>query len=326
MLVSRMIVMIVMQDISLQKAGAHWTHRVGRRRDWQWRGWRVHYTHVQPLSPTSEVPILLLHGFGASIGHWRSNIPALSQDHPVYALDLLGFGASEKATANYTTELWLAQVYEFWATFIGRPVVLVGHSLGSTVGLALAAAHPEMLAGLVMFTLPDASVLDVPEWLRSPRLKPLIDLPLALLKRVLTFPPLFVPLFRAVRRPSVIQKWAAAAYTGPEAVDDELVDVFSSPAYDRGARRALAAMVNAKGLNQIDYTARTVLPQLTLPMLLIWGKQDKAVPPTLAPKFLKYNAGMTLIELDDVGHCAHDECADRMNQVILDWMLEFIAL
>jgi pimeloyl-ACP methyl ester carboxylesterase len=315
-----------MQSASPQKSVSHWTHRIGHRRDWQWRGWRVHYTHTRPVSPTSEVPILLLHGFGASIGHWRSNIPALSQNHPVYALDLLGFGASEKATANYTTELWLAQVYEFWATFIRRPVVLVGHSLGSTVGLALAAAHPEMLAGLVMFTLPDASVLDIPQWLRSPRLQPLINFPLALLKRVLTFPPLFVPLFRAVRRPNVIQKWAAAAYMGPEVVDDELVDVFSSPAYDRGARRALAAMVNAKGLNQIDYTARTVLPQLTLPMLLIWGKQDKAVPPTLAPKFLKYNAGMTLIELDNVGHCAHDECADRMNQVILDWMLEFITL
>jgi pimeloyl-ACP methyl ester carboxylesterase len=299
----------------------HWTHRIGHRRDWLWRGWRLHYTYTAGANPQA-VPVLFVHGFGASIGHWRNNIPVLSQQHPVYAIDLLGFGSSEKASANYTTELWLMQVYEFWRTFIGKPVVLVGHSLGSTVGLALAAAHPEMLAGLVMFTLPDASVLGTPEWLRSPLIKPFLNFPLAILRRLLTFPPLFIPLFRLIRRPTNIQQWAKGAYHQRDRVDDELVDVFSSPAYDRGAVRALSAMVNAKGMDQIDYSARSVLPKLTLPMLLIWGKQDRAVPPQLAPKFLQYNPQIKLIELNDVGHCAHDECFEDMNQVLLDWINE----
>jgi pimeloyl-ACP methyl ester carboxylesterase len=309
----------------------HWTHRIGHRRDWLWRGWRIHYTYTSPAPATSDRPILLLHGFGASIGHWRHNIPALSATHPVYALDLLGFGHSEKPSANYTTELWVEQVYAFWRRFIGRPVVLVGHSLGSTVGLALAAAHPEMLAGLAMFTLPDASVLPLGGLWRSPLLQSplaqtLINLPWAILRRLLTFPPLFVPLFRWARRPQTIRQWAKAAYSQAGVVagvvDDELVDVFSAPAYDRGAVRALAAMVNAKGLDQIDYSARSVLPQLTLPMLLIWGKQDRAVPPSLAPKLLAYNPAIKLIELNDVGHCAHDECPAQMNRILLDWIAQ----
>jgi pimeloyl-ACP methyl ester carboxylesterase len=313
----------------------HWTHRIGCRRDWRWRGWKIHYTHTRCETLTSPPPILLLHGFGASIGHWRHNIPALSQHHPVYAVDLLGFGGSEKPTTNYTTELWVAQVYDFWRHFIGQPVVLIGHSLGSSIGLALATAHPEMLAGLVMFTLPDASVLPWVgairslyrqwPWLRSPLVQALINLPWAILRRFLTFPPLFVPLFRLIRQPRNIRQWAKGAYRQVDAVDDELVDVFSSPAYDRGAMRALAAMVNAKGIDQIDYSARSVLPHLTLPILLIWGKQDRAVPPSLAPRFLTYNHSIQLIELEDVGHCAHDECPAAMNQILLDWLAASIV-
>jgi pimeloyl-ACP methyl ester carboxylesterase len=303
---------------------AHWTHRIGHRRTWLWRGWPIHYSYAPPTHQTATppIPILLIHGFGASIGHWRKNIPTLSQTHTVYAIDLLGFGQSAKAPASYDTILWVEQVYEFWRTFIGRPIVLVGHSLGSNVGLAIAARHPEMLAGLVMFTLPDASVLDLPKFLRSPLLKPLVDIPLSGLKRLLTAPIVFAPLFRLIRRPQTIQKWAKSAYQLATAVDDELVDVFSRPAYDRGATRALAAMINAKNPAAAALQARTVLPRITTPMLLIWGKRDQAVPPSLAPKFLHYNPQIQLIELDDVGHCAHDECPDAMNQVMLDWIAQ----
>jgi pimeloyl-ACP methyl ester carboxylesterase len=298
----------------------HWTHRIGHRRTWLWRGWPIHYSYAPPTEAATDPPLLLLHGFGASIGHWRKNIPALSQTHTVYAIDLLGFGQSAKAPASYDTTLWVDQVYEFWREFIGQPIVLVGHSLGSNVGLSIAARHPEMLAGLIMFTLPDASVLNIPNWLRSPLLKPLIDLPLAGLKRLLTAPPVFAPLFRLIRRPQTIQKWAKSAYQLATAVDDELVDVFSRPAYDRGATRALAAMINAKNPEAAQLQARIVLPTITLPMLLIWGKQDQAVPPSLARQFLRYNPKIELVELDNIGHCAHDECPEAMNHLMLGWI------
>ena len=54
-------------------------------------------------------PLLLIHGFGASIGHWKKNIPVLAEaGYRVFALDLLGFGASDKAPLDYTLELWQA--------------------------------------------------------------------------------------------------------------------------------------------------------------------------------------------------------------------------
>ncbi len=308
----------------------NWRFQVGHRRDWVWRGWVTHYSYLRARTPeredpplhlqaTPKAPLLLLHGFGGSIGHWRNNIPALSEHHSLYALDLLGFGSSQKAIAQYGTDLWLEQVYDFWRTFIQEPVILVGHSIGSMVCLALAVKYPEMVQGMVMFTLPDASVLGLPKWLGSKPVKQLTAIPLGLAKRIVTFPPLFVLLFRTIRRPRVLKGWAKGAYGQASAVNDDLVDVFSSPAYDRGAARALMAMINAKSSGEA-YLAKDVLPRIQVPMLLVWGKKDQAVPFSLARKFLAYSDRIELIALDDIGHCAHDECPEVSNQAILSWI------
>lgn len=59
---------------------------------WLWNGHKINYVDVG--GGESKPPLLLIHGFGASIYHWRDNIPSLSQNYHVYAIDLLGFGLS----------------------------------------------------------------------------------------------------------------------------------------------------------------------------------------------------------------------------------------
>jgi pimeloyl-ACP methyl ester carboxylesterase len=50
-----------------------------------------------PSGPADGIPVLLIHGFGASVGHWRNNIPAYAAaGYRTYAIDLLGFGGSDK--------------------------------------------------------------------------------------------------------------------------------------------------------------------------------------------------------------------------------------
>jgi pimeloyl-ACP methyl ester carboxylesterase len=298
-----------------------WQQRVGHQRDWRWRGRRMRYAYARPVRADLG-PVLLIHGFGGSIGHWRHNMPVLAQHHTVYAVDLMGFGASQKGDAAYTTAFWVDQMYEFWRHLIGEPVVLVGHSIGSSICIALAAQHPDMVKAIVMFTLPDASVLEVPAALRpvTAALGSALSPVLGLVKRLITLPPLFRPLFWLVRRPSVVQNWARSAYGDASCVDAELVAVFSDPAYERGAARALAAMVNAKPPKHLDYSARTLLPNIQVPMLLIWGKADRAVPPSLAAKCLPFNPRIELIELEGAGHCPHDECPEPMNAQILSWI------
>lgn len=309
------------------KPSPPWHHQIGHQRDWVWRGWRTRYTYLRAAQSSNSAPLILLHGFGASIGHWRQNLPILAQQHTVYAIDLLGFGASEKVTAPYGVEFWVEQVYDFWRTFVRQPVILVGNSIGSMVCLAAAAKHPDMVCGTIMLNLPDSSVLESPQWLAgtlsflSPVTKPIVGT----LKWVFTLPPIFNTVFWAIRQPKLLRIWAKQAYATPNAITDELIEIFSSPAYERGAARTLRAMVNGKSKNlpaqsTMSYAARDVLPQLKIPMLLFWGMQDKMVPPVLARLFLKYNPNLKLIEIEDAGHCPHDEHPELVNREILCWI------
>jgi len=301
----------------------HWQQRVGNQRDWVWRGWQTRYTYIRAASGTSDTPLILLHGFGASIGHWRHNLAELADHHTVYALDLLGFGASEKAAAPYDSVLWAEQVYDFWKTFIRQPVVLVGNSIGSLVCLAVAAAHPEMVTGMVMLNLPDSSVLESPQWMRGAiasvglLARPLTSLALG----IFTCPIVFPPLFRLIRSPGFIHLWAKQAYSrNSTAITEELLEILSMPAYDRGAIGALRSMIHSKKRSRSDYSAKNILPRLTVPMLLLWGREDKMVPPKLGPLFTQYNPGLVLREIDGAGHCPQDECPEQVNRLILEWL------
>lgn len=96
------------------------------QRYWYWRGWRICYQVMPAIAPIADQPpLLLLHGFGASLEQWRDNIAELAQHRTVYALDLLGFGDSQKAATIFNADLWSEQVQAFWQTWIGRPVTLM---------------------------------------------------------------------------------------------------------------------------------------------------------------------------------------------------------
>lgn len=302
---------------------SNWQKKIGSERDWVWRGWQTRYTYVRCQSnyETGEgqnrknPPILLLHGFGASIGHWRHNINVLSQKHTVYALDLLGFGASEKAIANYNSSFWVEQVYEFWQTFIQVPAILVGNSIGSLVSLVATATYTDMVAGLIMISLPDpaAQAEVIPSWCL-----PTVEL----IQNIVASPLLLRGVFSIIRRPSIIRRWVKLAYSNPDRITEELVDILAEPPRDRGATRTFCILFKIMGSTKLSPSVKAMLPTLEVPMLLIWGKQDLLIPPKFAnpSQFTQLNPRLELIELDNAGHCAHDECPEIVNSLILDWI------
>lgn len=292
----------------------NWQQRIGNQRDWVWRGWQTRYTYMRAQGKEKlNTPVIFLHGFGASIEHWRQNIPVISEQHTVYALDLLGFGASRKAATDYKVNLWVEQVYDFWQTFIGQPVVLVGNSIGSLVCLQAAVTHPEMVKGLVMLSLPDVSLRQemIPKWLQ-----PIVNT----IEGLVASPLLVKSLFKVVRRPGVIRGWAEVAYVDKKAITEELVEILAAPAQDEGAARTFSALFNAVRQPSFAEPVKKILPSVNLPMLLIWGKGDRMIPPSLAPTFAALNPQIQLIELENVGHCPHDECPDTFNQILLNWL------
>ena len=290
-----------------------WQERIGHQRDWIWRGWQTRYSYLVTNGVTKQTPLILIHGFGASIEHWRHNIPVLGQEYPVYAIDLLGFGASRKADTEYSVELWAEQVHDFWSIFIGEPVVLVGNSIGSLVCLSLATIYPEMVQAIAMLSLPDVSI-------RQEMIPSLIQPLVTSLENLIASPLLISILLKILRKPSMISRWAKVAYENHDAVNDELIQILSAPAYDKDAEKTLYNLSQGVRKSSFSPAAKQVLPQLAIPMLLIWGLQDRMVPPKLASFFASLNDRIELIKLDSMGHCPHDESPELFNQILLDWL------
>lgn len=285
--------------------------RCGKQKSLEWRGWNMRYSYLR--NQESQVPIILVHGFGGSIGHWRQNIPELSKHHSVYALDLLGFGGSDKPETGYSLQLWVDQVYAFWKAHINVPAVLVGNSLGSATCLAIAATYPEMVRGVAMISLPDTSS-------HGESIPPALRRLLHWVHQITLSPMLLQPLFHLLKQPWIVRHWASLAYACRDAVTDELLEILLAPARERGSAAAFCAILKAMLEPHPVLNIRTSLSKLKIPSLLLWGKQDRMVPITLARRFLSYNPALQLVELDNAGHCAHDECPDQVNRMLIHWI------
>lgn len=293
----------------------YWYQRIGQQRDWVWRGWQIRYSYFRAKqSPEVELPpMIFLHGFGAAIEHWRYNLPVFSEKRRIYALDLLGFGASRKAATNYTINLWVEQLHDFWANIINQPVILVGNSIGSLICLMAVAKYPDMAQRLIMLTLPDISLRQevIPRWL----------LPIVTgIENFVASPPLLNALFKIVRRRVVIKRWLGLAYYNQERITDELVNIIASPPQDDGANQAFLSLFKSLRRPEFGQPVAPILTKLTIPTLLIWGKKDRIIPPNLAKLFAELNPCIDLIELENVGHCPHDECPKEFNQIMANWL------
>lgn len=94
----------------------------------------------------NKTPLVLLHGFGGGVGLWALNLDSLSQQRPVYAFDLLGFGQSSRPHFNTDaqgTELQFVESIEQWREKLGlESMIMLGHNLGGYLAASYATTYP----------------------------------------------------------------------------------------------------------------------------------------------------------------------------------------
>lgn len=284
---------------------------ITEQRHWLWRGHRIAY--VETGNPDAP-PLVLLHGFGASLGHWRHNISAIAQGgYRVFALDLLGFGASDKPAIAYSMELWEELVKDFWTDKIQRPTVWVGNSIGGLLALMLAARSPDRTAGAVLLNC--AGGLNH----RPEELNPLLRLVMGTFAQAVNTPVIGPLLFNVIRRKRNIRNTLCQVYGNPAAVTDDLVEMLHRPACDPGAQAVFAAILSAPP----GPMPAELLPAVHGPLLVLWGEADPWTPIDGATPYRQLatvDARVQFQAIADTGHCPHDERPEIVNTAILDWL------
>ncbi|MBD2189437.1 alpha/beta fold hydrolase [Pseudanabaena mucicola] len=96
-------------------------------------------------------PILLLHGFDSSLLEFRRLLPQLAATHPTWAMDLFGFGLTERfPNAQISPEAIKEHLYYFWKTVIAKPIILVGASMGGAAAIDFALTYPDVVEKLIL--------------------------------------------------------------------------------------------------------------------------------------------------------------------------------
>jgi pimeloyl-ACP methyl ester carboxylesterase len=286
-----------------------------KKLDWDWRGYSVKYA----VQGTGQ-PIVLLHGFGASIGHWRKNIPVLAQaGYRVYGLDLLGFGDSEKPALDYSLELWEGLLHDFWQAHIQAPTVFVGNSIGGLLALMTLARYPETAkAGVILNCA--GSLNHRPEDLPKA-----LGLVMGLFTRLVNSQITGPIVFDQVRQKFRIRGALKQVYGNRAAITPELVEMLHQPACQEGAQKVFASVLSAPPGPRPE----TLLAEIQHPLLVLWGETDPWTPIQGATLYQKLAAdperAVTFHAIPETGHCPHDERPEIVNPLILDWLAKIFA-
>eukprot|EP00899_Mesostigma_viride_P023508 jgi/Mesvir1/4341/Mv06698-RA.2 len=272
-------------------------------RFWTWRGHKIRYqesgVREEPSQDTARPAIVLIHGFGSNSDHWRKNTPVLAQHAHVYALDLLGYGYSDKPSPRgrplnsvYSMENWAALVEDFVREVVGRPVFTACNSVGSIVGLQAAAEAPDLFKGVVVL---NASHRGLHESKVNPALKPFLGSFQWLLRET----PAGAAFFGSLAKPATVKQVLEEAYGNKSAVTDELVDIILQPGLQPGATDVFLDFISYSTGPLMD----TLLPRVTVPVAIGWGEKDPWEAVALAGPYAKFP-------------CVEDEGPEEVNSFI----------
>jgi len=279
-----------------------------------------------------KAPIVMIHGFGSSADTWREQYAALAAaGHPVYGIDLLGFGGSDKPVeASYSINLWARQVLDFVEEVVGKQghgesAILFGNSIGSLVACTAAAdkARGSRVQGLVLNNC--AAGMNNKFLMTSTKVSPIGRALFSGIFGVLDF--LLAQdgfaswFFERTKTEENVSKVLQSVYVNKARVDGDLVSSILSPADDPNAQKVFVKIL----CGDPGATPETFMDEVKQPMLLVWGDEDPFTPlkqgyGTYFAEELVEGRPKTELAVVNAGHCPHDDAPKEVNEAIIEWM------
>jgi pimeloyl-ACP methyl ester carboxylesterase len=249
-------------------------------------GHRIHY---EIEGPANGPVVVLVHGLGGRAEDWRDLAPYIAKaGYRVYLPDLVGYGRSEKpADFSYSVHDEAAVVVGFLDAMGLKQLYLGGWSMGGAIVQHVAAEHPERIRRLMLFD--SAGILVLPTWdirLFTPDTAAELD----------KLDDLLMP------HPPKVPGFVAA----------DILRVSNERAWI--IHRALDTMLTGQ-----DATDK-LLPQLKMPVLLLWGGDDKIMPPSQGETMHHMIPQSEFDVIPGCGHLAPGQCAAQMAPKVVEFL------
>jgi len=263
-------------------------------------GLLVHYKRYPYDGPEGREgpPLVLLHGFGASLDSWRRVAGRLAAFGEVLAYDRPAFGLSERPLSwegpnPYAPESQVALLFSLLDELGYGQAILVGHSAGARVAVDAARAHPERVAALVL-SAPALESGGPPRWIVGLLASPALEwLGLALARSLA----------------SSGERTLARAYHDPSLIDEETLKAYRRPLALPDWEASLWAFTKATS------PPRLPLEPLGRPCLVVAGDDDRILGRG-APRRAAEALGAAYVELEACGHLPHEERAEAFLETV----------
>lgn len=235
----------------------------------------------------SGPPLLLIHGIGGDADEWAFCFEAFSKSHRVIAIDLLGFGRSDKPKIDYHIAVFVELINQFLRALKIERAAILGESLGGWIASSFALTFPERVDKLLLV---DAAGV----WGEIAALP--IDL------RVSTRAHLH-EVFKLV-------------FFDKRLATDGLVDMAYHLHLERGDGPTIDSIFRCTEGERLD----DVIGRLNMPTLIVWGEQDEMIPVSVGRNLQKLIPGSTLEVISQCGHLPALEKPVEFVQRVLEFL------
>jgi pimeloyl-ACP methyl ester carboxylesterase len=274
----------------------------GRPEEIRWRGHRIALTRHG-----EGKPVLLVHGIypGASSFEWRHVVPALAERYSVIAVDLLGFGRSDRPAARYTPGLYQALLGDLVVRVVREPCAVVASGLSAAQLVALAGRDPRHISALALVAPTGVAHMRDPDPSAGGTTRLLLGAPIV-----------GNTVYNRLTSPARMRRHLESAFADDRMVTPALVEHYVRMARRPGGKHAVRALLSGK----LNVDVRVALRRVRQPTLLLWGEhaRQNSVERAHAFRVIKHDLEWSLVQ--DAGDFPHDERPDEVNMALRSFL------
>jgi pimeloyl-ACP methyl ester carboxylesterase len=246
--------------------------------------------HYQTMGEGSDV--LLVHGLGANIYCWRKLVPLLAKKHRVWAVDLKGFGTSDKPiNSSYAIKAQSDLLLKFAESKgFANPFCVVGNSMGGSIGAQIALDGSEKVSRLVLINFShDRRVFG-----------PILHGARTVINSLTSVAGIFLP----KKRESATAQYMSLIYGPNYKMSQDDVRAYSAP-YEKNNAAYFSFLASLRALMKSQLSKN--LKDIKQPVLILWGQEDRLLPVILGHKLHKEMPGSLYTVHPSGGHHLQEE-------------------